>query len=85
MLLATVVAQARSQTGLTLAFHIILACLGVALPAVVLIAHYLGLKRGDAAEMTLARRWPKTMAVLVSVGAISGRCCRSRWGCCGRV
>lgn len=58
--------------GLTLSFHIIFACFGVALPAVVMIAHYVGLKRGDGAALLLARRWSKVMAVLVSVGAVSG-------------
>ena len=58
--------------GLTLAFHIIFACFGIALPAVVIIAHYLGLRRNDGDALLLARRWSKVMAVLVSVGAVSG-------------
>jgi cytochrome bd ubiquinol oxidase subunit I len=70
--LAASVAQARSQMGFTLAFHIILACLGVALPAVVLTAHYIGLRRSDPAALLLARRWSKVMAVLVAVGAVTG-------------
>ena len=31
----------------TLRFHIILACLGIALPSVVLLAEFTGLRRGD--------------------------------------
>lgn len=58
--------------GLTLAFHIILACFGVALPAVVMIAHYRGLRHGDRDALLLARRWSKVMAILVAVGAVSG-------------
>jgi cytochrome d ubiquinol oxidase subunit I len=58
--------------GLTLSFHIIFACLGVALPAVVMIAHYLGLRHEDADAIRLARRWSKVMALLVAVGAVSG-------------
>lgn len=69
---AATVAQARSQMGLTLSFHIIFACLGVALPTVVMVAHYLGLRRGDEDAMLLARRWSKVMAVMVAVGAVSG-------------
>ena len=58
--------------GLTLSFHIVFACFGIALPAVVMIAHYRGLRHGDRDALTLARRWSKVMAVLVAVGAVSG-------------
>jgi cytochrome d ubiquinol oxidase subunit I len=56
----------------TLAFHIVLSCLGVALPAMILIANYVGLKRGEEAAMELARRWSKAMAVTFAVGAVTG-------------
>jgi cytochrome bd ubiquinol oxidase subunit I len=63
---------ARSQMGSSLGFHIILACFGVAFAAVTMTAEFIGIKRGDAAAMLLARRWSKVMAVLVAVGAVSG-------------
>jgi cytochrome d ubiquinol oxidase subunit I len=63
---------AREQMAFTLGFHIVLACLGVALPATILLANYLGLKRGDADAMELARRWSKAMAVTFAVGAVTG-------------
>jgi cytochrome bd ubiquinol oxidase subunit I len=63
---------AREQMAFTLGFHIVLACLGVALPAMVLVANYLGLKRGDGDAMELARRWSKAMAVTFAVGAVTG-------------
>jgi cytochrome bd ubiquinol oxidase subunit I len=63
---------AREQMAFTLGFHIVLACLGVALPATILIANYLGLKRGDREAMELARRWSKAMAVTFAVGAVTG-------------
>ena len=74
MILSTIsdVALARSQMGTTLAFHIVFACFGVALPTVVMLAHYQGLRHGDADALLLARRWSKVMAVLVAVGAVSG-------------
>ncbi len=56
----------------TLAFHIVLASLGVALPAMILTANWLGLKRGDEDAMRLARRWSKAMAVTFAVGAVTG-------------
>jgi cytochrome d ubiquinol oxidase subunit I len=63
---------AREQMAFTLGFHIVLACLGVALPATILVANYIGLKRGDADGMELARRWSKAMAVTFAVGAVTG-------------
>ena len=44
-LLASTLSAARSQMAFTLGFHIILASLGVALPAMMLIANYRGLRR----------------------------------------
>jgi cytochrome bd-type quinol oxidase subunit 1 len=66
------VVPARAQMGSSLGFHIILACMGIAFPAVVMTAHYLGPRRNDEAALLLARRWSKVMAVLVAVGAVSG-------------
>src|SRR3954454_4593305 len=56
----------------TLGFHIILASLGVALPALMLIANYRGLRRQDADALRLARRWSKAVAVTFAVGAVTG-------------
>src|SRR6187200_2103664 len=56
----------------TLGFHIILASLGVALPAIMLIANHRGLRRGDADALLLARRWSKVVAVTFAVGAVTG-------------
>jgi len=81
---ATDVAEARSQMGLTLSFHIVFACFGIALPAVVMIAHYRGLRHGDRDALTLARRWSKVMAVLVAVGAVSGTLLSFEMASCGR-
>ena len=66
------VVPARAQMASSLGFHIILACLGIAFPAIVMIAHYRGLRHGDEVALLLARRWSKVMAVLVAVGAVSG-------------
>ena len=63
---------ARNQMAWTLGFHIVFSCIGVALPATMLVANYIGLKRGDEAAMELARRWSKAMAVTFAVGAVSG-------------
>src|SRR2546421_4143825 len=56
----------------TLGTHIVLASLGVAFPAITLIANWRGWKRGDAEAMELARRWSKVMALTFAVGAVTG-------------
>jgi cytochrome bd ubiquinol oxidase subunit I len=66
------VLPARGQMATTLGFHIILACLGIALPTIVLIAEFIGLRRSNAVAMTLARRWSQAMAVLIAIGAVTG-------------
>ncbi len=66
------VVPARAQMATTLGFHIILACLGIALPTTVLIAEFIGLKRGNDVALVLARRWSQAMGVLVAVGAVTG-------------
>jgi cytochrome d ubiquinol oxidase subunit I len=56
----------------TLGFHIILASLGVALPALMLIANYRGLRHNDVDALKLAQRWSKAVAVTFAVGAVTG-------------
>src|ERR1700677_3920295 len=63
---------ARAQMATTLGFHIILACFGIALPSIVLLAEFIGLRRGNQTAMRLARRWSQVMGVLVAVGAVTG-------------
>jgi cytochrome d ubiquinol oxidase subunit I len=66
------VVPARAQMAATLGFHIIFACLGIALPSVVLLAEFIGLRRGDETALVLARRWSQALGVLVAVGAVTG-------------
>jgi cytochrome d ubiquinol oxidase subunit I len=66
------VVPGRAQMATTLGFHIILACLGIALPSIVLLAEFIGLRRHDQTAMRLARRWSQAMGVLVAVGAVTG-------------
>src|SRR5271156_6811078 len=69
---STNLVSARAQMATTLGFHIILACLGIALPSIVLLAEFIGLRRHDETAMQLARRWSQVMGVLVAVGAVTG-------------
>jgi cytochrome d ubiquinol oxidase subunit I len=64
--------QARWLMALSLGSHIVLSCLGVALPAVIFIVHRRGLRDDDADALALARRLGKCAAVLFAVGAVSG-------------
>ena len=52
--------------------HVILVPFGVALPFITLVMNYLGLRRGDAVAMQLARRWSTVMAIQFAVGAVTG-------------
>jgi cytochrome d ubiquinol oxidase subunit I len=63
---------ARDQMAVTLGFHIVLACLGVALPTLLLIANWRAIRRDDPDALQLARRWSRIIAVTFAVGAVSG-------------
>ncbi|MFC9628631.1 cytochrome ubiquinol oxidase subunit I [Streptomyces mirabilis] len=56
----------------TLASHILLVPFGVALPAITLLMHYRGLRKGDAVALLLARRWSAVMAVQFAIGIVTG-------------
>ena len=63
---------ARSLMGLTLAFHIIFAAIGVCLPLLMTIAEWRWLRTNDPAYLLVAKRWAKGTAILFAVGAVSG-------------
>lgn len=72
MLAAEELLAARYQMALSLGFHIILSCFGVALPAMIYVLHRRGLRHGDDEALALAKKWAKASAVLFAVGAVSG-------------
>ncbi|GAB3661756.1 cytochrome ubiquinol oxidase subunit I [Glycomyces tarimensis] len=63
---------ARQQMALSLGWHIILACFGVAFPAMIFVMHLRGILRDDPVALGLAKRWAKISAVLFAIGAVSG-------------
>jgi cytochrome d ubiquinol oxidase subunit I len=65
-------AFARGQMALSLAFHIVFAAIGVALPALMAVAEWRYRRTGDPVYLELAKRWAKGTAVLFAVGAVSG-------------
>lgn len=63
---------ARQQMALSLGWHIVLACFGVAFPAIIFVMHLRGIRRNDPVALGLAQRWAKVSAVLFAIGAVSG-------------
>jgi cytochrome d ubiquinol oxidase subunit I len=63
---------ARWLFGTSLAFHIVFAAIGVAMPLLMVLAEWRWRGSGSAVHLDLARRWAKGTAILVAVGAVSG-------------
>src|SRR5256886_17199739 len=62
----------RIQMAFTLAYHVILVPLGVALPAYTLLMEGIGIAKKDPAAIRIARRWSVVMAGQVAAGAGTG-------------
>jgi cytochrome d ubiquinol oxidase subunit I len=63
---------ARQQMAMSLGWHIVLACFGVAFPSMIFVVHRRGIVRSDPVALALAQRWAKVSAVLFAIGAVSG-------------
>src|SRR4051794_33591213 len=63
---------ARCQMGLSLAFHIVFAVIGMAMPVMMVVAEAAWLRSGDPVYLDLTKRWAKGTAVFFAVGAVSG-------------
>jgi cytochrome bd ubiquinol oxidase subunit I len=63
---------ARSQMAMSLAFHILFAVVGIAMPLMMVIAEWKWLKTRDEIYLTLAKQWARGTAILFAVGAVSG-------------
>jgi cytochrome d ubiquinol oxidase subunit I len=63
---------ARSQMAMSLAFHIIFAAVGIALPLMMAISEWRWIRTGQDVFLTLAKRWAKGTSILFAVGAVSG-------------
>jgi cytochrome d ubiquinol oxidase subunit I len=58
--------------GLSLAFHIVYAAVGVGIPLLLFLAEGLALTTGRPEYRTLAQRWARVTGVLLAIGAVSG-------------
>jgi cytochrome bd ubiquinol oxidase subunit I len=63
---------ARSQMAMSLAFHIVFAAAGVAMPLLMVMAEWRWQCTGDNSYLALTKRWSKGTAILFAVGAVSG-------------
>ncbi len=63
---------ARSQMGVSLAFHIVFAVVGIAMPVMMVVAERRWRVTGQAIYLELAKRWARGTAILFAVGAVSG-------------
>lgn len=63
---------ARLQMAVSLGFHIVFACIGMAMPVLMAIAEYRWIRTGQAVYRDLAKAWSKGVAIFFAVGAVSG-------------
>jgi cytochrome bd ubiquinol oxidase subunit I len=63
---------ARMQMGVSLGWHIVFACFGIAFPVLVAFTEWRAHRRGDDDLRELAHTWAKAMGVLFAAGAVSG-------------
>jgi cytochrome d ubiquinol oxidase subunit I len=66
------VVWARSQMAMSLAFHIVFAAGGIALPVMMVMSEWRWRRTGDREWEAVTRAWAKGTAVLFAVGAVSG-------------
>jgi len=65
-------AYARAQMGISLAFHIVFAAAGVALPALMVLADVQHRRTRDPEYLQLSKQLAKGTSILFAVGAVSG-------------
>ena len=63
---------ARLLMAMSLAFHILFAATGIAMPLFMVLAERRWQRTGDAVWLDLCKRWAKGTAILFAVGAVSG-------------
>jgi cytochrome bd ubiquinol oxidase subunit I len=63
---------ARAQMGMSLAFHIVFAIVGMAMPVLMAISEAFYLRTRNPLYLDLTKRWAHGTAILFVVGAVSG-------------
>ncbi|MBL8602750.1 MAG: cytochrome ubiquinol oxidase subunit I [Myxococcales bacterium] len=67
-----VLTAARAQMEVSLAFHMVFAAVGIAMPILMLVAEDRAIRTGDPGARALSRRMARVTALLFAVGAVSG-------------
>ncbi len=63
---------ARLTMSVSLGFHIIFACIGMTMPFLMVMSHWMWLKKKDKLYLELTKAWSKGVAIFFAVGAVSG-------------
>ena len=63
---------ARLQMAVSLGFHIIFACIGMAMPFLMAISHYKWIRTGKQVYLDLTKAWSRGVAIFFATGAVSG-------------
>lgn len=63
---------ARLSMALSLAFHILFAVVGIAMPLLMVLAEWRWLRTRDPVWLELCQRWSRGVAIVFAVGAVSG-------------
>ncbi len=63
---------ARMQMAVSLGFHIIFACIGIAMPVLMAFSEWRWLRTGKSVFLDITKAWSKGVAIFFAVGAVSG-------------
>src|SRR5271170_6815260 len=63
---------ARSQMAVSLIFHIVFVCIGMAMPFFMAVSHFLWLHTGKPVYLSVTKAWSKGVAIFFATGAVSG-------------
>ncbi|HSD64442.1 MAG TPA: cytochrome ubiquinol oxidase subunit I [Ignavibacteriaceae bacterium] len=63
---------ARSTMAITLGFHIILACIGMTMPFLMVISHWIWIRKKKKIYLDLTKTWSRGVAIFFAIGAVSG-------------
>lgn len=63
---------ARCQMALSLGFHIVFSTIGIAMPFLMAVSHFLYLRTKKSVYLDLTKTWSKGVAIFFATGAVSG-------------
>ena len=63
---------ARSTMAITLGFHIIFACIGMTMPFLMVVSHWIWIRKKNRIYLDLTKTWSKGVAIFFAIGAVSG-------------